>query len=77
MTMDPTQRLPMLQLTRCPECGATAEIQRRAVLDSTDGPIEHAYIRCVATHWFVMPISMLQDAPLRQPSTPARSRSVS
>jgi hypothetical protein len=29
-----------------------AEIQWRAVLDSTGGPIEHAEIHCVRQHWF-------------------------
>ena len=29
-----------LDLTVCPECGEVAEIQRCAVLEATDGPIE-------------------------------------
>lgn len=27
--------------TRCPQCGAVAEIRRRDVLQSTAGPLEH------------------------------------
>lgn len=52
-----------LQLTRCPECGCTAEIERRTVLASTDGPIEHAKIRCVNRHWCYVPLQVLEDLP--------------
>ncbi|HEY7042383.1 MAG TPA: hypothetical protein VH419_01815 [Nocardioidaceae bacterium] len=44
-----------LELTSCPECGELAEIVWRAVLASSDGPIGHAYVRCVRRHWFLMP----------------------
>jgi hypothetical protein len=30
--------------TSCPGCGNAAEIQARDVLESTDGPIEHAKV---------------------------------
>lgn len=43
-------------LTTCPECGAPAEIKRRFVLESTDGPIEHANVACVRRHWFSLPL---------------------
>ena len=52
---------------RCPECGGTAEIERRTVLASTDGPIEHAKIRCVNRHWCYVPVYVLED-DLRVPS---------
>lgn len=58
--MSATKRLPAVQLTRCPQCGAAAEIERRAVLESTDGPIEHATVRCVARHWFMLPTAELE-----------------
>lgn len=48
-----------MELTRCPECTAVAEIQWRAVLESTDGPVEHAKILCALRHWFLMPVAAL------------------
>lgn len=48
-----------VQLTRCPECGAPAEITRRDVLESTDGPIEHVGVRCIQKHIFLMPTFLL------------------
>jgi hypothetical protein len=56
-----------MDLTTCPECGNLAEIQWRDVLESTDGPIEHAKVVCVARHWFVLPV-----ASLASPATPTR-----
>ena len=58
-----------MDLTTCPECGNAAEILWREVLESTDGPIEHAKVRCVAFHWFVLPV-----AHLATPQVPARRR---
>ena len=49
----------MLDTTTCPECGALAEVQWRAVVESTDGPVEHAKIRCVRRHWFLLPVASL------------------
>jgi len=46
-------------LTACPECSATAEVTDRVMLDSTDGPVEHARIRCVRRHWCYMPTAGL------------------
>ncbi len=51
-----------LDLVSCPECGAPAEVARRDVHASTDGPIEHVIVRCVDRHWFNMPAWMLPDA---------------
>ncbi len=45
-----------VELTSCPDCGAPAEITRRDVLESTDGPIEHVGMRCVREHIFLMPV---------------------
>jgi hypothetical protein len=48
-----------MDLTVCPECAAPAEIEWRAVLESTDGPIEHAKVLCVNQHWFLLPVASL------------------
>ena len=49
--------------TRCPEpgCELPAEILDRAILESTDGPIEHARIVCLGGHRFFMPTAMLPE----------------
>lgn len=57
-----------METTNCPECGTLAEVEWRAVLESTDGPIEHVKIRCVQRHWFLLPTASL--AP------PGQSRAV-
>jgi hypothetical protein len=51
----------MVDATRCPQCGQSALVERRAVLESTDGPVEHCKVTCVEGHWFVLPVSMLAD----------------
>lgn len=48
-----------MDLTVCPDCGHPAEIESRAVLESTDGPIEHARVRCLERHWFLLPVEWL------------------
>jgi hypothetical protein len=48
-----------MDLTTCPDCGALAEVLDRFVLESTDGPIDHARVRCVRGHWFLLPIEVL------------------
>ncbi len=66
----------VVELTVCPECGEVAEVQWRAVLESTDGPIEHARTMCVQRHWFFLPVERLtsvaavqgqEDRPARRP----------
>lgn len=49
----------MIDTTTCPECGVPAGVQWRTVLESTDGPIEHARVRCVAGHHFLLPVADL------------------
>jgi len=51
----------MLDLTSCPEPGCTsaAQIVDRSTLESTDGPIEHARVRCLNRHQFLLPVGML------------------
>jgi hypothetical protein len=48
-----------MDLTVCPECAEPAEVQWRAVMESTDGPVEHAKVLCVRRHWFLLPTAML------------------
>ena len=52
----------MLDHTTCPDCGAAAHVEWRAVLESTDGPIEHAKVRCEQRHWFLLPVADLPRA---------------
>jgi hypothetical protein len=49
----------MLEITMCPECGAPSEVRLRTMLDSTDGPVEHARILCARGHSFFMPTASL------------------
>jgi hypothetical protein len=53
----------MWDTTTCPECGALAEVQWRDVLESTDGPVEHAKVMCVRRHWFLLPVASLAHPP--------------
>jgi hypothetical protein len=50
-----------LDLTRCPDCGAPAEVEWRAVMESTDGPVEHARLRCLHGHWYLLPVASLAE----------------
>ena len=63
-----------MDTTLCPECGALAEVQWRAVMESTDGPVEHAKIGCVRRHWVLLPVARLERpvpaAPLRSVPSP-------
>ncbi|MEI2774771.1 MAG: hypothetical protein V9G19_02145 [Tetrasphaera sp.] len=52
-----------MDVTTCPECGAIAHVQWRAVLESTDGPIEHAKVGCLHRHWFLLPVAALGRPP--------------
>ena len=40
-------------------CGLPAEVRRRYITRSTDGPLESTMIRCPAGHWFNGPIEYL------------------
>jgi hypothetical protein len=51
-----------MDTTFCPECGALAEVLWRDVLESTDGPVEHAKVMCVRRHWFLLPVEHLARA---------------
>jgi hypothetical protein len=41
-------------------CGLPAEVQHRYTMDSTDGPLESARIRCPLGHWFNGPVESLR-----------------
>jgi hypothetical protein len=45
---------PALSLAPCPECGLAAEISDRFSLPSTEGPVDHVVLNCVAGHYFRM-----------------------
>jgi hypothetical protein len=52
-----------IQWTRCPQCGRIAEVVDRDVWPSTDGPVEHVHVRCIARHRFVMPVVSAAQHP--------------
>ena len=45
--------------TGCPQCGSAAVVVERFVLESTDGPQEHARTACPRGHRFVLSIEAL------------------
>jgi len=45
--------------TGCPQCGSAAVVVERFVLESTDGPQEHARTACPRGHRFVASIEAL------------------
>ena len=61
-----------MDTTTCPDCGALAEVTDRFALESTDGPIEHVRVQCVARHWFLMPTgSLARHRAAERPAVPA------
>lgn len=50
-----------MELVSCPSCGQPAEIHWRTELTSTDGPVEHVKLRCLAGHTLLMPSIGLVD----------------
>ena len=50
-------------------CGLPAEVRRRFIMRSSDGPLESAMIRCPAGHFFSGPIEFLTfDKPAPAPT---------
>ena len=64
----------VLDTTTCPECGAVAEVTERPVLESTEGPVEHARVVCVARHWFLLPAASLTSASAAGRTVPVLAR---
>jgi hypothetical protein len=58
-TGESTDLSPAWDSVACPECGGPAEVQWRSVLESTDGPVEHAKVLCAQRHWFLLPVERL------------------
>lgn len=50
-----------MNFVACPDCGTPAEIAERFWLSSTDGPVEHAAVECVAGHYFRMALDRLAE----------------
>jgi hypothetical protein len=66
-----------MDMTLCPECGALAEVQWRAVMEGTDGPVEHAKVSCVRRHRFLLPVASLERPVPVAPVRPVPSREAS
>lgn len=52
----------MTTFVACPECLLPAEITDRFRLPSTDGPVEHVRVSCVAHHHFCLPLDKVVAA---------------
>ena len=66
----------MTDLTTCPDCGAVAEVSDRFVLESTDGPVEHARTLCARRHSFLLPAASLPCVPWASGATDVGRRRV-
>jgi len=51
----PQWHVEEMEIVDCPSCALPAEVESSAVLESTDGPVEHLRIRCVLEHRFMLP----------------------
>jgi hypothetical protein len=60
-----TNAMTGLDMVGCPACAAPAEVVERFVLDSTDGPIEHATVRCADRHRFTVLVERLTSPRLQ------------
>ena len=60
----------MMDTTSCPECGEEARVEWRAVLEGTDGPVEHCKVRCGQKHWFLLPVATLAERRATQVAEP-------
>jgi hypothetical protein len=49
----------LLTVISCPQCGVPAEVTERFSLQSTDGPVSHIALSCVAGHHFRMTVDGL------------------
>ena len=48
-------------MSSCPVCRSPVAYLDRFVLDSTDGPIEHARTQCLHGHLFCGPVALICD----------------
>ena len=57
-------------------CGLPAEVEYRYLVNSSDGPLENAKIRCPLGHWFNAPIEFLtwKKTPLMRSGLTARAK---
>jgi hypothetical protein len=62
------------EIVECPECAAPAEVVDRFVLESTNGPIEHAIVLCVLRHRFIAIVERLVSPRLPGPDRSAALR---
>jgi hypothetical protein len=60
-----------LSLIACPECGLPAEIGEHFWLGSTEGPVEHVAVSCVAGHYFRMALDRLPVTSQPRPGSAA------
>ena len=44
-----------MDIVCCPTCGQPSEVMWRRYLASSDGPVEHTSLRCLARHVMLMP----------------------
>jgi hypothetical protein len=58
-----------VEMVNCPECTAPAEVLDRFVLESTDGPIEHAIVLCILRHRRTLLVEQLIRPPSATPET--------
>ena len=54
-----------MDLTACPDCGATAQVVDRSVRALQHEPVDHARVRCVHGHWFLLSVDALARAHAR------------
>ena len=57
-----------MNLYDCPSCGLPATVETRGRIPSTNGPIEHVFVRCAKGEWFCGPAETLRVTyPVVQP----------
>ena len=54
-------------------CALPAEVERRYIQGSSDGPVESVMIRCPSGHWFNGPIEFLTWEKHPEPSRPTHA----
>jgi hypothetical protein len=62
-----------LEIVGCPECAAPAEVVDRFLLESTDGPLEHAIVTCTERHRFTVLVQRFATRTPEEERTDAHS----